>query len=57
MKEIYGWVEKRSRVRRGADRNFRFVLFAAFTMTFLTGVALGYYYAASEAAGIVLGAK
>jgi hypothetical protein len=26
-------------------------------MTFLTGIALGYYYAASEAAGIVLGAK
>jgi predicted phage tail protein len=51
------FVEKRKRSRRAADRNFWFTLVAGAVMLSLTMFSLGYWYAAGEAAGIVIGAR
>lgn len=49
--------EKRMRTRRAADRNFIFTLVAGAVMLSLTMFSLGYWYAATDAAALVLGAK
>jgi hypothetical protein len=52
-----GHERRHLRGRRASDRKLQFAFIASFAMTFLTGIAIGYYYAASEAAAMVLGAR
>jgi hypothetical protein len=51
------FIEKRRHTRRAADRNFMFALVTGAVMLSLTMFALGYYWAANDAAALVLGAK
>jgi|GEM_PF-5451831 len=54
---IASYEERRHSVRREADvrnENFKSVLIFAMAMMLVTGIALGYYLGASQAAGLVL---